>query len=206
MQLVNRLNIDKFHGRSGFLAKDVHSDRVTGTIGEREVLLKKGEEVCVYAPGSDHGVLVADLSGMKYYVGFVWLQEKPKGEPKDRAGKPRTAILHEQFHEQLAQVIEVFEHGAEKYPCPPLEDNWRNLDPMDYREAIQRHMNRIYAGEFFDKDTGKPHYIHIINDALMLAKIGEVPMPYLEADRVWCKACNRDGSCSGKEGCHDAAF
>lgn len=70
-------------------------------------------------------------------------------------GKRRWGLLP---FEAVELVVEVLEHGAEKYGA----NNWQGLEDFDrrYYEAALRHLFAWWGGERFDPDSGLPHIAH----------------------------------------------
>jgi hypothetical protein len=68
--------------------------------------------------------------------------------------------------EALNPILEVLEHGAEKYG----EGNWRLLeDPRTrYADALHRHFVDYLLGVKFDKDSKLPTLAHLACDAIFL--------------------------------------
>lgn len=68
--------------------------------------------------------------------------------------------------ETLNPILEVLEHGAEKYGA----GNWRNLeDPRTrYADALHRHYVDYLTGVRFDHDSKLPTLAHLACDALFL--------------------------------------
>ena len=60
----------------------------------------------------------------------------------------------------LIEVIDVLEHGAQKYGV----GNWEKVENARerYYDAAQRHLFDWYMGEIDDKETGKHNLTHAI--------------------------------------------
>lgn len=76
---------------------------------------------------------------------------------KDDAAKPRWSLIP---WAQLAQVVEVLEHGARKYG----DFNWRRVPLASdrYFDAAMRHLVAWRHGERLDPESGLPHLAHAI--------------------------------------------
>lgn len=70
-------------------------------------------------------------------------------------GKPRPTLVPVSL---IKAVTEVREYGCRKYHDP---DNWRNVEPQRYRDALYRHWLAYLGGEELDKESGLPHLWHL---------------------------------------------
>jgi hypothetical protein len=87
-----------------------------------------------------------------------WSPAESEGR-KDDAAKPRVSLLP---MDVLAEVIAVFEYGAEKYGA----ENWRNVEPAErYRDAAFRH---VFMAEGDDPESGVDHLAHGIASLMIL--------------------------------------
>lgn len=71
-------------------------------------------------------------------------------------GKPKPRLLHESMAEAVASVVDVLTFGAAKYD----DDNWKNVEPKRYTDAMYRHLNAHHRGEKVDDESGLPHLAH----------------------------------------------
>lgn len=62
--------------------------------------------------------------------------------------------------ESIKVVVQVLEHGAVKYG----DNNWKYVDNLEsrYLDAAQRHLASIHLGEYKDKESGLPHWAHVV--------------------------------------------
>lgn len=75
-------------------------------------------------------------------------------DAKADAGKPRPTLVPTSL---VLSVAEVRGYGVAKYGN---EDNWRNVEPQRYRDALYRHWLAYLGGEKVDKESGLPHLWH----------------------------------------------
>lgn len=71
-------------------------------------------------------------------------------------GKPKPRLLHESMAGAVASVVDVLSFGARKYS----DDNWKNVEPKRYTDALYRHLNAHHKGESNDAESGLPHLAH----------------------------------------------
>ena len=55
-------------------------------------------------------------------------------------------------------VANIREYGCAKYHDP---ENWRQVEPQRYRDALYRHFLAYLSGEKNDKESGLPHLWHM---------------------------------------------
>ena len=87
---------------------------------------------------------------------------------KSDSGKTMMSLLMVQFGDLNKQVADVLTYGAEKYPKPPLHDNWRGVPngKIRYTDAMYRHLHAYFVeGEKVDPETGLSHLAHAISNA-----------------------------------------
>lgn len=95
-------------------------------------------------------------------VGFCDDPDDPDASIKYDTGKARFDLIPPEAIERLA---ELYAHGAEKY----RENNWKKGGPWGrYYAAMQRHMHAYWAGESIDPDSGFPHMVHVMWNAVAL--------------------------------------
>jgi len=82
---------------------------------------------------------------------------------KADAGKARWSLIP---WGALAEAVEVLEHGARKY----APHNWRRVSGARgrYSDALLRHVAAWAAGEWCDRESGRPHLAHAVCCALYL--------------------------------------
>jgi len=56
---------------------------------------------------------------------------------------------------------------------PPSKDpdRWTTSTLQTYFAKIKRHEAALYSGQFYDRESGKPHIYHIVLDWLVLSKL-----------------------------------
>jgi hypothetical protein len=54
-------------------------------------------------------------------------------------------------------VAKIREYGCKKYKDP---DNWKQVEPQRYRDALYRHLLAYFSGEKNDQESGLPHLWH----------------------------------------------
>ena len=93
---------------------------------------------------------------------------------KADAGKPRLSLVPMQILEDIARVRE---YGNMKYP-EGGKDNWRNVEPERYRDAMLRHMVAYIRNPYgVDEESGLPHRWHIECNLAFLAEIEKEGRP-----------------------------
>ena len=79
--------------------------------------------------------------------------------PKEATGRRKVPL---QMNPPIASHYQALaqQHGADKYG--PW--NWREagIQLMTYVGAVKRHADAIIDGEWFDPDSGLPHFAHIM--------------------------------------------
>ena len=96
---------------------------------------------------------------------------------KNDSGKTMMSLLMVQFGDLNKQVADVLTYGAEKYPCPPLHDNWRNVEEgrTRYVDAMYRHLHAyLVEGEENDPETGLSHLAHVISNCHFVHEINKL--------------------------------
>lgn len=82
----------------------------------------------------------------------LWV--KPSEEAKADQGKVRPTLVPASL---VWAVAKVREHGTVKYGSP---ENWRQVEPQRYRDALYRHLLAYFSGEKNDLESGLPHLHH----------------------------------------------
>ena len=84
---------------------------------------------------------------------------------KDDAGKPRPTLVPVLL---IEAVTAVRESGCAKYHDP---ENWRQVEPQRYRDALYRHWLAYLRGEKYDLESGLPHLWHLACNATFLIEM-----------------------------------
>lgn len=75
-------------------------------------------------------------------------------EAKADAGKLQLSLVPASLIRAVAMIRM---YGTKKYKDP---DNWKNVEPERYRDAMYRHWLAYMDGEFFDPESHLPHLWH----------------------------------------------
>ena len=110
--------------------------------------------------GDDLGTVI------KYNAMGVPIEETRGVDPQSGGQK---GIKLERFGlmppKELASVAAVYGFGAKKY----ADRNWQKGYSWTWSyDALQRHLNLFWAGEFLDSESGLPHLAHAIFHCLAL--------------------------------------
>lgn len=122
----------------------------------------------------DHGEIV----DKRYFAEMRTKKAKPAPEPietaepdqtaKADAGKPRLSLVPPEL---IWQVAGVREYGCEKYP-EGGKDNWRDVEPERYVEALFRHTLRtVEDWDGLDDESGLYHLAHVATNAAFLLQM-----------------------------------
>lgn len=65
----------------------------------------------------------------------------------------------------VASVVDVLMHGNTKY----VPHSWQGVDPVEFREALDRHWHAYLTGQRVDEESGQTHLAHVACNALFLA-------------------------------------
>ncbi len=85
-------------------------------------------------------------------------------------GKAKLSLVPMQM---LYDVAAVREYGNLKYP-EGGPDNWKNVEPQRYRDAMLRHMvEYIRDPRSVDKESGMPHLWHLECNLAFLAELAK---------------------------------
>lgn len=86
-------------------------------------------------------------------------------DAKADMGKPRPTLVPVSL---IRAVTSVREYGCRKYHDP---ENWRNVEPQRYRDALYRHWLAYLDGEKTDPESGLPHLHHIACNVAFLIEM-----------------------------------
>ena len=86
-------------------------------------------------------------------------------EAKADAGKLRPTLVPVGL---IKAVASVREYGCKKYHDP---ENWKQVEPQRYRDAIYRHWLAYLEGEQCDQESGLPHLWHLACNAAFLIEM-----------------------------------
>lgn len=90
-----------------------------------------------------------------------------KQDAKFDKGKPRPSLVPVSL---IEAVTAVREYGCTKYNDP---DNWRNVEPQRYKDALYRHWLAYLKGEKNDEESGLPHLWHLACNAAFLIEFSQ---------------------------------
>lgn len=84
---------------------------------------------------------------------------------KNDYGKPRPTLCPTHLVEAVTAVRE---YGTAKYKDP---DNWKQVEPQRYRDALYRHWLSYLNGQKTDKESGLPALWHIACNVAFLIEM-----------------------------------
>lgn len=85
---------------------------------------------------------------------------------KADAGKPRLTLVPPSL---IWAVAEVREYGTAKYHDP---ENWRQVEPQRYRDALFRHLLKYLDDpQSVDNESGLPHLWHVACNVAFLIEM-----------------------------------
>lgn len=93
--------------------------------------------------------------------------ERCDQQAKADAGKPRPTLTPVSL---IDAVTAVRMYGTQKYGDP---ENWRQVEPQRYRDALYRHWLAYLKGEKYDQESGLPHLWHLACNAAFLIEMEE---------------------------------
>lgn len=106
-------------------------------------------------------------------------------EAKKDEGKLRPTLVPVALIQAVARVRM---YGTEKYGDP---ENWRQVEPERYRDALYRHWLAYLDGERLDEESGLPHLWHLAcNVAFLIEREIEQKTPTNQKNPVGtCETC-----------------
>lgn len=93
------------------------------------------------------------------------MDKPPDQQAKADAGKPRPTLVPVSL---IEAVTAVRMYGNEKYHDP---ENWRQVEPQRYQDALYRHWLSYLKGEKCDPESGLPHLWHLACNAAFLIEM-----------------------------------
>ena len=93
--------------------------------------------------------------------------DKPDQQAKADQGKPHPSLCPVSLIEAVT-AVRMF--GLQKYHDP---DNWKQVEPERYRDALYRHWLAYLKGEKYDQESGLPHLWHLACNAAFLIEMEE---------------------------------
>ena len=93
------------------------------------------------------------------------MDKPPDQQAKADAGKPRPTLVPVSL---IEAVTAVRMYGNEKYHDP---ENWRQVKPQRYQDALYRHWLSYLKGEQCDPESGLPHLWHLACNAAFLIEM-----------------------------------
>ena len=73
----------------------------------------------------------------------------------------------------IRAVAEVRMYGNAKYP-EGGPDNWKQVEPQRYKDALYRHWLAYLDGEMVDMESGLPHLWHLACNVAFLIEMEDV--------------------------------
>lgn len=97
------------------------------------------------------------------------IEDNSQGRKYD-GGKPLVGTMLQVFPRAFMGIGAVILKGKEKYPDP---ENWKKVEDGEhrYRDALMRHLIKHCTGEEIDKESGKPHLVHVAWNALAILEL-----------------------------------
>lgn len=88
---------------------------------------------------------------------------------KADAGKPRPTLVMPSL---IWAVAAIRKYGTDKYGDP---ENWRQVEPQRYQDALYRHWLAYLKGEKYDQESGLPHLWHLVTNGAFLIEMEAKP-------------------------------
>lgn len=98
--------------------------------------------------------------------GSCWTPAHDQDAKADQ-GKPCPSLCPVSLIEAVT-AVRMF--GLQKYHDP---DNWKQVEPERYRDALYRHWLAYLKGEKYDQESGLPHLWHLACNAAFLIEMEE---------------------------------
>ena len=120
-----------------------------------------------------HSCVVLEYHGKRLFDPSNWDPEeeanmdKPNQQAKADQGKPCPSLCPVSLIEAVT-AVRMF--GLQKYHDP---DNWKQVEPERYRDALYRHWLAYLKGEKYDQESGLPHLWHLACNAAFLIEMEE---------------------------------
>lgn len=111
-------------------------------------------------------------------------------EAKADKGKIRPTLVPPSL---VLEVAKVREYGTRKYHDP---ENWRQVEPQRYVDAMYRHFLQYLSGEWYDKESGLPHLSHMACNLAFLIEM-EVNDGEIEMQKDHAEGDDHDGTQPG---------
>ena len=83
---------------------------------------------------------------------------------KNDNGKARMDLISPST---LLEIGEVLAYGAKRYG----DNNWKKVAQERHFAAALRHINKFWAGEKLDKESGCHHIVHALTDLFFVREI-----------------------------------
>ena len=80
-------------------------------------------------------------------------------------------VSREAINILVMAVAKIREYGCQKYTDP---ENWKQVEPQRYKDALYRHLLAYLRGERNDPESGLPHLWHMACNIAFLIEM-EVP-------------------------------
>ena len=101
------------------------------------------------------------------YTDLSNINSEDDQQAKADQGKPRPSLCPVSLIEAVT-AVRMF--GLQKYHDP---DNWKQVEPERYRDALYRHWLAYLKGEKYDQESGLPHLWHLACNAAFLIEMEE---------------------------------
>lgn len=131
----------------------------------------RDEGYCNYPTtiATDHTVMTGHQETDHFADANKMVAGSSKDTAKADAGKPRPTLVPVSL---IEAVTAIREYGCKKYHDP---ENWRQVEPQRYRDALYRHWLAYLRGEKTDTESGLPHLWHLACNAAFLIEMEGIP-------------------------------
>lgn len=126
---------------------------------------EEDERDCENCGNNDGTKIKCAKSCYGYDKWIPMLPIEPEQSAKADAGKPRPTLVPPSL---IWAVAAIRCYGAKKYGD---DDNWKQVEPQRYRDALYRHWLAYYSGEINDPESGLPHLWHIATNVAFLIEM-----------------------------------